>query len=96
MEGGVHSSLISTCQRESVFAKLNLKNEYPSCYENIFWDCFRSDKASKNWAINTTDLDKIFANKTVQFQPSELNGVILNICSNYVLDKTVLYDDKED
>ena len=53
MGSGAHNSLISTCQRGIVFTKL--KNEYPLPYERIIWDCSRSDKASKNWAINAID-----------------------------------------
>ena len=48
MESGVHSSLSSMCHHEIVFAKVNLKLEYPPPYERVFWDYSRADKASIN------------------------------------------------
>ena len=87
MGSGVHSSLSSTCHHEIDFAKLNLKVEYPSPYERVFWDCSRADKASINRAINAIDWDELFANKTVESQVSELNDLLLNIYSNYIPNK---------
>ena len=95
IESGVHSSLSSTCHHEIVFAKLNLKVEYPPPYERVFWDYSRADKASINRAINAIDWDGLFANKTVESQLSELNDLLLNIYSNCIPNKTVLYDDKD-
>ena len=94
MEIGVHSSLSSTCHHEIVFAKLNLKVEYPPLYERVFWYYSRADKSSINRAINAIDWEELFANKTAEFQVSQLNDLLLNICSNYIPEKTVLYDDK--
>ena len=94
MESGVHSSLSSTSHHEIVFAKLNLKVEYPP-YERVFWYYSRADKASINRAINAINWDELFANKTVESQLSELNDPLLNIYSNYIPNKTVLCDDKD-
>ena len=79
MESGVHSSLSSTCHHEIVFAKLNLQIEYTPPYERVIRDYSRADKASINRAINAIDWHKRFANKTVEFQVSELNDLLLNI-----------------
>ena len=38
---------------------------------------------------------KLFLNKTVESQLSELNDLLLNIYSNYIPNKTVLCDDKD-
>ena len=95
MESGVHSSLSSTCHHEIVFAKLNLKVDYPPPYERVFWGYSRADKASINRAINAIDLDELFANKTVGSQVSELNDLLLNTYSNYIPNKTVLCDDED-
>ena len=95
MESGAHSSLSTTCHYEIVFAKLNLKAEYPPPYEHVFWDYSRADKASVNRAINAIDWDELFANKTVESQISELNDLLLSIYSNYIPNKTVLCDDKD-
>ena len=48
-----------------------------------------------NPAISAIDWDELFANKTVEFQVSELNDLLLNIYSNYVPNKTVLCDGKD-
>ena len=81
MERGVHSSLSSTCHHEIVFAKLNLKVEYPPPYERTFWDYSRADKSSINQGINAIDWEERFANKTVESQVSELNEYSFNLCS---------------
>ena len=95
MESGVHSSLSSTCHHEIVFAKLNLKVEYPHPYESVFWDYSRAAKASINGAINAIDWEELFAHKTVESQVSELNNLLLNIYSNYIPNKTVFCDGKD-
>ena len=66
MESGFHSSLSSTCHRQIVFAKLNLKVEYPRPYERVFRVYSSSDKVSINRAINTIDWAKPFANKPLE------------------------------
>ena len=66
MENGVHSSLSSKCHREIVFAKLNLKVEYPRPYERVFWDYSRADKFSINRELNAIDCEERFANKTAE------------------------------
>ena len=95
MESGVHRSVSSTCHHQIVFAKLNPKVEYPPPYERVFWGYSRAEKASINRAINAIDWDELFANKTVEFQVSELTDLLLNIYSNYIPNKTVLCDDKD-
>ena len=96
MESGVHSSFSSTCHQEIVFAKLNLKVEYPAPYERVFWDYSRAEKASIIRTINAIDWVELFANKTVESQVDELNNLYLNIYSNCTPNKTVLRDDKDE
>ena len=95
MESVVHSSLSSTCHHDIVFAKLNLKVEYPPLYEHVFWDYSRTGKVSINRAINAIEWEQLFANKPVESQMSELNNLLLNIYSKYIPNKTVLCDDKD-
>ena len=95
MERLVHSSLSSTCHHETVFAKLNLKVEYPPPYGRVFWHYSKADKVSINRAINAIDWEELFANKPVEYQVSELNNLLSNIYSNCILNKTVLCDDKD-
>ena len=37
-ESGVHPSLHPKCRHQIVFAKLNLKVQYPPLYERLIWD----------------------------------------------------------
>ena len=95
MESCVPGSLISTFHHEIIFAKLNLKVEYPPFYERVFWDSSSPGKVSINWAINTIDSKKLFPNKPVESQVSEVNNILLNIYSNYIPNKIVLCEDKD-
>ena len=38
MDSGVHASLNPNCHHQIVYAKLNLKIEYPPLYERLVWD----------------------------------------------------------
>ena len=95
IKSGVHSSLGSKWHHEIVFAKLNLKVEYPPTYERVLWHYFRADNVSINWAINAIDWEGRFANKSGESQVSGLNNLFLTIYSNYVPNKIVLSDDKD-
>ena len=72
-----------------------MKVEYPPLYERVFWDYSRADKVSINRAINAIDWEELFANEPVESQVSDLNNLLLNIYSNYIPNKTVLFDDKD-
>ena len=89
IESGIHSSLCSTCHHQIVSVKLNLKIEYLSLYERIFWDYSRAGKASINLAFNAIDCEEICANKTLESQLSEPIDLLLNIHSNYIPKKTI-------
>ena len=54
-ESGVHASLHCKCHHQIVFAKLNLKVEYPPLYERLIWDCKNTDIPSINRAIDIFD-----------------------------------------
>ena len=92
IESGAHSSLSSTCHHEIVFAKLNLKVEYPPPYERVFWDFSKGFNKS---TINAIVWEELFAKKIVESQVSQLNDLLFNIYSNYIPNKSVLCDDKD-
>ena len=54
-ESGVHPSLHSKCHHQIVFAKLNLKVEYPSLYECLILDYKNADVPSINHSIDVFD-----------------------------------------
>ena len=94
-ESGVHSSLHPKCHHQIVFAKLNLKVEYPSLYEHLIWDYKNADILTINRAIDIFDWGNSFEDKNVHEQVHFFNKRILNIFRNYVLNKTVLCNDKD-
>ena len=79
IKSDVHSSLGSTWHHGIVFAKLNLKVEYPPTYEHVFWHYFRADNVSINGAVNSIGWEGGFANKSGESQVSGLNNLFLNI-----------------
>ena len=54
-ESGVYPSLHSKCHHQIVFAKLNLKVEYPSLYECLILDYKNADVPSINHSIDVFD-----------------------------------------
>ena len=86
MESGVHSFPCSKCHHQFVFAKMNLKPEYLLPYEREHMNYNKAEKISLIRAINSIDWDDSF----VEAKVSEFNKLLLNICRNYILNKSVL------
>ena len=83
-ESGVHPSLHPKCHHQIVFAKLNLKVEYPPLYERLIWDYKNADIPSVNRAIDIFDWGNSFEGKNVHEQVHFFNKTILNIFRNYI------------
>ena len=94
-ESGVYPSLHSKCHHQIVFAKLNLKVEYPPFYESLIWDYKNADIRSINRAIDIFDWCNSFKGKNVHEQVHFFNKTILNIFHNYIPNKTILCNDKD-
>ena len=67
---GVHPSLHPKCHHQIVFAKPNLKVDYPPLYERLIWDYKDADIPSINRAIDIFDWVihskvKMFMNKSI-------------------------------
>ena len=78
-----------------MFAKLNLKVEYPPLYERLIWDYKNADISSINRAIDIFDWVNSFKGKNVHEQVHFFNKTILNIFHNYIPDKAILCNDKD-
>ena len=78
-----------------MFAKLNLKVEYPPLYERLIWDYKNADISSINRAIDIFDWVNSFKGKNVHEQVHFFNKTILNIFHNYIPNKTILCNDKD-
>ena len=94
-ESGVYPSLHPKCHQQTVFAKLSLKVEYPPLYECLIWDYKNADIPSINCAIDIFDWGNSFKSKNVHEQVHFFNKIILNIFHNYILNKTILCNDKD-
>ena len=92
---GVYPSLHPKCHHQIVFAKLNLNVEYPPLYERLIWDYKNADIPSINCAIDIFDWGNSFKSKNVHEQVHFFNKIILNIFHNYILNKTILCNDKD-
>ena len=67
-ESGVPPSLHPKCHHQIVFAKLNLKVEYPPLYKCLIWDYKNANIHSINRAIDIFDWGNSFESKNVPDQ----------------------------
>ena len=86
MEKGAYSSPCNKCQHQVVSAKMNLKSEYLLPYERKLLNYNKAEKISIVRAINSVDWEERF----VEGEVYEFNKLLLNICSKYIPNKTVL------
>ena len=94
-ESGVNPSLHPKFYHQFVFAKLNLKVEYPPLYERLIWDYKNADVPSINRAIDIFDWVNSFEGKNVHEQVHFFNKAVLNIFHNYIPNKAILCNDKD-
>ena len=94
-ESGVYPSLHPKCHHQIVFAKLNLKVEYPPLYERLFWDYKNADIPSINRVLDIFEWGNSSEGKNVHEQFHFFNKTILNIFHNYIPNKTILCNDKD-
>ena len=94
-ENGVHPCLLAKCHHQIVFAKLNLKVEYPPQYERLIWDYKNADIPSINRAVDIFDWGNSFEGKNVHERVHFFNKTILNIFHNYIPNKIILCNDKD-
>ena len=63
MDSGVHASLHPNCHHQIVYAKLDLKIEYPPLYERLVWDYNKTKTQFLNRTTKTFNWEKLFENK---------------------------------
>ena len=79
----------------SAFSESNLKIHYPPPYERIVWEYDKANKELITKIIDAFDLDKTFSERCVNDQVSLFNETLLNIMSNFILNKLMIFDDRE-
>ena len=92
---GLHLSLHPNCHHQIVFSKLNLKIKYPPLYKRLVWDYKNADSQSINKAIEMFNWEKLFQNKNIHDQLKLLKKTIVNIVSNYIPNKFIIWNDKD-
>ena len=93
MDSGVHPLLHSNCHHQIIYAKFDLKVFYPPPYERTVWHFSRANSDHIKKAINLFDWESSLNNLDVNEQVSVFNETIMNIMSNFVPNKLVIFDD---
>ena len=95
VNSGVHILLHKNCHHQIIFYKLNLKNKYPPPYERLVWDYKKADINSIRKALKQVNWEFSFKKKNVYEQVLILNKTFLNVFSNYVPNKVVTFNEKD-
>ena len=91
---GTHPSLHPNCHHIT-FCKINLKITYPPPYRRLVWDFKRANISSIRKVIKMVDWQFMFLNKNTNEQIVICNDILMNIFSNYILNKYVTIDDRD-
>ena len=95
VDNGVHPSLHINCHRQIAYCNLNLMIVYPPPYERLFWDYKIANESAINAALNKVDWDFLFSNKSVNQQVTIFNRTVINVFSNFVLNKFVTFNGRD-
>ena len=95
MDSGVHATLHSKCHHQIIYAKLDLKIEYPPPYTCKIWNYSRSETDLINRSIESFNWSKLFSGKNVHEQVELFNKTLLNIFYNLIPNKIIVYDGRD-
>ena len=90
---GEDSSLHSNWHHQIIFS--NLKIYYLPLYEHIVWEYDKANKDVITKAIDPLDWDKKLSQRCTKDQVSLFNETRLNIMSNFISNKKMIFDDRE-
>ena len=94
VDSGVHPSSHSNCHHQITYFKLNISIEYPPPYEHLVWDYNRANVEGIKKSIESVNWELMFSNRSVHKQVSIFNETLLNIFSNFNLNKLVTFDER--
>ena len=94
MGSGVHASLHRNCHHQIVYAKLNLKIEYPPLHEWLVWDYKKTKTQFLNRTTKTFNWEKLLENKNVNERLYLFDKTMLNIFHNFIPNKNIICNDK--
>ena len=95
MNRGVHASLDRYCHIHIVYAKLDLKIEYPPTYERLVWNYNKTNTQLLNGTIEVFSWEKLLENKNVNEQLYLFNKIMLNIFHKFIPNKNIICNDKD-
>ena len=96
MDSEVHPTLHSKCHHQIIYAKLNLKIEYPPPYTRKIWNYSRSETDLINRSIESFDWSKLFSGKNVHEKVEVFHKTLLNIfLHNFIPNKIIVCDDRD-
>ena len=88
-------SLHANCHHQIIYAKLSLKIEYPTLYEQSVWDYKNTNTQLLNPTTETFNWKKLFENNNVNEQLYLFNKIMLNIFRNFISNKNIICNDKD-
>ena len=94
-ESGVHSSLFDRCHHQIIYAKLNLKINFPKPYERLIWDFSRANINAIKRSLHNINWINALNNKSVNEKVNFLSDCLINIFTNFVPNKTIICRDKD-
>ena len=84
VDSGTHPSLHTNCHHQIIYAKFNLKIQYPPRYSREVWQYKDSNDDFIKRAINHFNWERPFENKNVDEKVLRFNKTILNILNNFI------------
>ena len=84
VDSGTHPSLHTNCHHQIIYAKFNLKIQYPPPYSREVWQYKDSNDDLIKRAINHFNWERPFEKKNVDEKVLRFNKTILNILNNFI------------
>ena len=95
MEFGVQSSLYPNCHHQLAFINFDLSIYYPWAYERKAWYYNRANDDLIWRAIDLFEWDEVLYINDVDNQVAIFSETLMNIMQNFILNETVLCDDRD-
>ena len=92
---GAHPSLHENCQHQITFAKAKLRVEYPPPSERHVWNYAKANINEINKANSQFNWHGSFTNLPINEQVNLFNSTLMNIFSNFIPNKIVMYYDQD-
>ena len=94
MESPVQSSLHENCHQHTMFAKLNLKINYPPLFEREVWHYQNGNVDQTRQAINKFPCNRPFTNININKRVQFFTQTTTNIKSNYIPQEIITHNDR--